>query len=262
MELVVCIIQARMGSSRLPGKVLKDICGQPMLGWVVKRAKQSEKTDQVVVATTQDSEDDPVEDFCSKNAIACYRGSTFDVLDRYYQAARLFEADIIVRVTGDCPLIDPALIDGAIAELQAGELDFVANRLPPPYQRTFPIGLDVEVATIKALTEAWQHAKKTHEREHVMPYLYSGPAKYRSKVINAPTDHGGQRWTVDTPQDLEFVRKVIEMLNCRNDFTWQEILELVEAHPELTNINAGVQHKYYLDIDERARKNKENHFDR
>lgn len=252
MERVVCIIQARMGSSRLPGKVLKDICGRPMLGWVVERVRQSRLVDQVVVATTTDVSDEPVVEFCRANAIACFRGSPFDVLDRYYQAAREYQADVVVRVTGDCPLIDPQVVDRTISELQTRQLDFSANRLPPPYKRTYPIGLDVEVASMAALSEAWRDAKEPHEREHVMPYLYAGVRKFKTGVVDAEVDHGGQRWTVDTPQDLEFMRKMAELLNCRMDFTWLEVLALVQAHPELAEINAGVPHKFMKEIDDRA----------
>lgn len=243
-----------MGSSRLPGKVLKDICGQPMLAWVVQRVSQSKHIDQVVVATTTDPNDDPIMEFCRALKVPCFRGDIFDVLDRYYQAALQYKADIIVRITGDCPLVDPQLIEHVLGELQTRKLDFAANRLPPPYKRTYPIGLDVEVATMRALSEAWQNAKEQHQREHVMPYLYAGPVEYQTSVIDAEEDHGDQRWTVDTPEDLEFIRKVAELLNCRMDFTWQEVLALVQAHPELTEINANIHHKSMQEIDERTKK--------
>jgi spore coat polysaccharide biosynthesis protein SpsF len=254
MEKIVCIIQARMGSSRLPGKVLMDICGQPMLAWVVERVRRSNKINQVVVATTTDESDEPIVEYCLANKIACTRGDVFDVLDRYYQAASQYQADIVVRVTADCPLIDPQLIDQVIEELQTRGLDFTANRLPPPFKRTFPIGLDVEAASIRAFTEAWQNAEQLHEREHVMPYLYSGPVKYKTSVIQAEADFGSQRWTVDTPEDLEFIRRVVALLGGRKDFTWHDILNLVQAHPDLTEINADIHHKFLDEIDERARK--------
>lgn len=254
VENVVCIIQARMGSSRLPGKVLMDICGQPMLAWVVERVNRAERIDWVVVATTTDESDDPIIDFCRSREIACFRGNAYDVLDRYYQAAMQYTADIIVRITGDCPLIDPHLIDRVVDELLTNDLDFAANRLPPPYKRTYPIGLDVEVATMPALGEAWQKAKEQYEREHVMPYLYAGENRFKFNVVDAPADHGAQRWTVDTAEDLEFVRRILELLDCRVDFTWEEVLGLVSAHPELSAINADIRHKSMNDVDERARK--------
>ena len=254
MERIVCIIQARMGSSRLPGKVLKDIGGKPMLGWVVERVRQCKKIDKVVVATTSDAGDDPIVEFCRDHSIGCFRGDVFDVLDRYYQAAREYKADVVVRVTADCPLIDPAVVDRAIAELQQKNLDFTANRLPPPFSRTFPIGLDVEVASMAALSEAWKKATEQHEREHVMPYLYAGQRKFKTGVIDAPQDYGSQRWTVDTPEDLEFLRGIARLLDGRMDFTWEEILKLVQAHPELSTLNAAVQHKFMKEVDVRAAK--------
>ena len=252
MERVICIIQARMGSSRLPGKVLKDICGQPMLAWVVERARMAKHIDEVVLATTTDPDDDAVAAFCRDHHIECFRGDVFDVLNRYYQTALHYQADIIVRLTGDCPLVDPQLIDQVVAVLQTRKLDFAANRLPPPYKRTYPIGLDVEVVTMQALTDAWQHAELKMEREHVMPYMYDGAKTFKTFVVDAETDHGAQRWTVDTPQDLEFVREIAKRLDCRKDFTWLDVLALVQAHPELTAINADVHHKSFKDIDERT----------
>jgi len=257
MKRIVCIIQARMSSSRLPGKVLMDIGGKPMLGWVIDRVQQSQRIHQIVVATTTNAADDPIVEFCQSNKIACYRGDMFDVLDRYYQAAKTYHADIIVRVTADCPLIDAQLIDQVIGELETKNLDFAANRLPPPYKRTYPIGLDVEVATAKALQDAWQNAKLPHEREHVMPYLYSGPVKYRIGIVDAEKDYSQQRWTVDTPEDLVFVRKVVENLKNRDNFSWRDILQVVEAHPELVEINAKVRHKWVNDVDERNQKKKD-----
>ena len=254
MGPVVCIIQARMGSSRLPGKVLKDICGKPMLAWVVERVRLARTVDQVVVATTADIGDDLIAAYCQANQIECFRGDVFDVLDRYYQAARRYGAGVVVRVTADCPLIDPQLIDQAVKELRRRGLDFTANRLPPPFKRTYPIGLDVEVATMTALSEAWKNADQAHEREHVMPYLYSGPAVYNTSVLNAEADYGAQRWTVDTPEDLEFMQRLAELLGCRMDFSWRDVLALVEAHPELSEINADVRHKFMNEIDERSLK--------
>ena len=209
---IVCIIQARMGSSRLPGKVLKQICGQPMLGWVVKRASRSRLISSIIVATTIDPGDDMIEAFCKSEGIPCFRGSEFDVLDRYYQAAKAQHADIVVRLTADCPFIDAALIDETIEKLLETKADFAANRLPPPYQRTYPIGLDTEVATFKALETAWKLAEKPFEREHVMPYLYDPQNTFKVMVIDADKNYGNQRWTVDTPEDLEFIQASYEKI--------------------------------------------------
>jgi spore coat polysaccharide biosynthesis protein SpsF len=251
-QKIVCIIQARMGSSRLPGKVLKQICGQPMLGWVMKRASRSRLISNIVVATTIDPADDLIETFCKSERISCYRGSEFDVLDRYYQAAKAQDADILVRLTADCPLIDAVLVDATIEKLLEVKADFAANRLPPPYQRTYPIGLDTEVATIKALETAWRLAEKPFEREHVMPFLYDPQNNFKVLVLDADKNYGNQRWTVDTPEDLEFIQQVTKKLDCRMDFGWEEVLKILNENPELSKINANIAHKSLNDVDHRA----------
>jgi len=266
----IAIIQARMSSSRLPGKVLLDIAGQPMLERVVARAQAAVSLDQVMVATRGDPFDDPVADCCSQRGYPVYRGSLQDVLDRYYQAARASQADVVVRLTADCPLIDPQLIDHTVGaffgQLEPGSqifgsstrplsdlapFDFAANRLPPPWGRSYPIGLDVEVCSFQALERAWREAKQPHQREHVMPYLYEQAGRFRIVLIHHSPDYGTLRWTVDTPQDLELVRQVYSRFHGRDDFTWQEVLALFEREPELAQINAQVLHKSYQDVDER-----------
>ncbi|MEA3326254.1 MAG: glycosyltransferase family protein, partial [Chloroflexota bacterium] len=169
---VVAIIQARMGSSRLPGKVLMPIGGEPMLYRVVVRARHAKSVGLVVVATTTDPSDDPVALFCRRRGFPCFRGDPLDVLDRYYQAAIQFNAATVVRLTADCPLIDPHEIDRTAKAFFESNVDFAANRLPPPWKRTTPIGMDTEVVTFDALARAWQEADEKYEREHVMPYLY------------------------------------------------------------------------------------------
>ena len=247
---VVAIIQGRMSSSRLPGKVLADLDGQPMLLHVVERVRMAETVDEVIVATTTDPSDDPVAALCAARGIPCERGSLYDVLDRFYQAARKNHADIIVRVTADCPLIDPWVIDRTVREFVETGADFAANRLPPPWKRTYPIGLDVEVCSFSALETAWREAKAPHEREHVLPYLYETPARFHVHVINAEADYGHLRWTVDTPADLKAVRSLYALLGGRRDCTWQEILAIWQAHPELEQINQSVNHKKFDDVDE------------
>lgn len=254
---IVAIIQARMAASRLPGKVLLEIGDRPMLGWVLERTHRAETLDAVVVATTDDPSDDPVAEYCEAQGYPVYRGSQFDVLDRYYQAAMQYQADVVVRITADCPLIDPQIIDQTILALFGEEVeawtphfDFTANRLPPPWGRTYPIGLDVEVCTMDALTTAWQETTQKHHREHVMPYLYENTERFRVKVIHNQTDEGAQRWTVDTPEDLALVREVITHFE-GDDFAWLDILALFQSHPELAKINAGVQHKTVTDVDTR-----------
>ncbi len=278
---VVAIVQARMTSSRLPGKVLLDIQGEAMLGRVVARAARAKAVQEVLVATTSDASDDVICEYCDSHRIAFSRGSQFDVLDRYYQAARMTRADSIVRITGDCPAIDPTLIDDVVdtlhgkrrAEGQATSdttrtsLDFVANRLPPPWRRTYPIGLDTEACTFGSLERAWRYATEPQQREHVMPYLYEGvelaaagpgitmgvtPRGFRVALLDCESDFGSYRWTVDTAEDLEFIRRVYAHFRGRDDFSWRDVLGLLQQQPELMKINAGVQHKTLNDIDERA----------
>jgi len=269
---VVAIIQGRMSSSRLPGKILADIAGQPMLQRVFIRTSRSASVSQTIFATTTDPTDDPVAEYCEFAGIPFTRGSLYDVLDRYYQSAKEAKADVVVRITADCPVIDPELIDKVVnILLETGDsrFDFVCNRLPPPYHRTYPIGLDIEACTFKALEQAWEKAKEPQHREHVMPYFYEGvelvtdnrllhtgisPRGFRIALLNHPTDFGNYRWTVDTPEDLEFIRQVYARFNGRDDFSWKEVLNLVHDEPELTKINSGVRHKTLKDIDKRALK--------
>jgi len=249
---VLAIIQARMGSSRLPGKVLKDICGVPMLEWVSARAAMAECVNKVVIATTENEKDNPIEEFCNAKGIACFRGAEFDVLDRFYHAAEKYNGDIIVRLTADCPLIDPGLIDEVIKKLLTTGADFTANRLPPPYRRTYPIGLDVEVVRFAALKTAWKRAKKLYEREHVLPYIYDPQNSFLVEIVDDQRGLGSLRWTVDTELDLVFVRRVVEKLGCSLKFSWEDVLEILETHPDLEKINLNVPHKSYNDVDERS----------
>jgi spore coat polysaccharide biosynthesis protein SpsF len=268
-ENVVAIIQGRMSSSRLPGKILADIAGQPMLQRVFIRTSRAASVFQTLFATTTDPSDDPVAEYCDFSGIPFTRGSQFDVLDRYYQAAKSAKADVVVRITADCPVIDPELIDNVVNTLLEDEYDFVCNRLPPPWTRTYPIGLDVEACTFKVLEKAWKEAKEPQHREHAVPYFYEdveltrqsrtletgfSPRGYNIALLHHITDFGDYRWTVDTPEDLEFMRQVYSRFDGRDDFTWKEVLELVHDNPELVKINAGVQHKTLKDIDDRALK--------
>jgi spore coat polysaccharide biosynthesis protein SpsF len=249
---VVAIIQARMGSSRLPGKVLKKISGEPMLFHVVVRARQAQGVGQVVVATTTDESDDPVFEFCRRRGIPCYRGDPYDVLDRYYQAAKLYEAGIIVRLTGDCPLIDPQEVDRTIRAFFDAGVDFAANRLPPPWKRTTPIGMDTEVATFDALSRAWREAQAKYEREHVMPYLYDQPGRFSVLLADHDPDFGRYRLAVDTQEDLELIRNIFNHFGGTQAFAMRDIIELLEEHPEWLQINAAIQHKSFTDIDDRS----------
>ena len=255
-----------MDSARLPGKVLVDIQGRPMLEWVVMRTQQAKAVDTVIVATTKDPSDNAVVEFCEVRGYLYYRGSTRDVLDRYYQAAREYQGEVVVRVTGDCPVIDPSVIDQTIDGFWGRAdwrhlveqnktclpaYDFAANRLPPPWGRTFPIGLDTEVCSFTGLEQAWGQATLQHHREHVMPFFYDQPERFRIKLINHDVDYGSLRWTVDTLEDLRLLREIVGYFNGQDDFTWLDVLKAVEQHPEWIQINAAVAAKDYRAVDQR-----------
>jgi spore coat polysaccharide biosynthesis protein SpsF len=223
-----------------------------MINWVVERAMLAGMLDQVVVATTDDGSDDPLVAYCHEQGYPVFRGSQFDVLDRYYRAARHFSADIIVRITGDCPLIDPGLINEAVESLHINNVDFVANRLPPPFGRTYPIGLDTEVVRYSALEHAWQEAEKPYEREHVMPYLYDQPGRFPVLLLNHEPDYGSLRWAVDTREDVEMVQAILSRTGGKRDFSWVDVLEILEKEPWLGDINRQVKHKTMLDVDVRS----------
>jgi spore coat polysaccharide biosynthesis protein SpsF len=247
----VAIIQARMSSTRLPGKVLKVAEGRTILDRMVERVKNASLVDEVVVATTTDLSDEPIVELCQKLMIPVFRGSLQDVLDRFYQAAVIYQADIIVRLTGDCPLIDPNLIDDVVRALIDQKVDFACNRLPPPMTRTYPIGLDVEACTFPALERAWKEATEKHEREHVLPYLYSVPGRFKVVQLNYSEDLGKLRWTLDTPEDLQLLEQVYARFNGRNDFSWLDVLDLFRREPQLAEINGQVHHKSYLDYEKK-----------
>ena len=249
---IVAIIQARMGSSRLPGKVLKDIGGKPMLQRVVVRARRARSLGRVVVATTTDPGDDLLAAFCRAQGFPVFRGHPYDVLDRYYQAAKYFDAEIIVRLTADCPVIEPREIDRTVLAFLDAKVDFAANRLPPPWHRTTPIGMDTEVVTFQALERAWREADAKYAREHVMPYLYEEPGRFETLLVDHDPDWGSLRLTVDTPEDLEMVREVFAHFGNTDEFTMDEMVTLLESHPELSELNAAVKHKSFNDVDDRA----------
>lgn len=237
-ERIVAIIQARMGSTRLPGKVLMDLAGEPMLARVVKRTMRAQMLDEVVVATTVQPADEAIVRLCSERGWPCFRGSESDVLDRYYQAAKRHRADIVVRITSDCPLIEPEIVDLVVREyLEKGPLDYVSNTLPP---RTFPRGLDVEVMSFEALERAWHEDSNPAWREHVTPYIYRHPEKFALRAVVNDKDYSHMRWTVDTSEDLSFVRLIYEHFG-HDDFSWRDVLALLDEHPEWLEINKRVR---------------------
>lgn len=242
---VVAIIQARMSSRRLPGKILLDIDGISMLEQVVERVRRAQTINQVVVATTLDEEDDQVAHLCEQNNFQFARGSNEDVLKRYVQAAKQFGADVVVRITADCPLMDPEVIDKTVDNFleRIGEVDFGSNRGSGEIRRTYPIGMDVEVFSREALERAGKEAHQPHQREHVTPYLYEQPGRFRTVTIDSGGDFGQLRWTVDTAEDLEFVRQIYRRLGGSSTFGMVDILEILKREPELSEINTDVQQK-------------------
>ena len=250
-ELVVALIQARMRSTRLPGKVLADIAGRPMLWHVACRVCRARRVDRVVVATSAHPADDVIATFCERSEIACFRGDEEDVLDRFYQAARKHGADVVVRITTDCPLIDPHVIDRVVETRAASGCDYATNTL----RDTYPDGLDVEVFTFAALERTWREATKASEREHVTPYIrLSG----RFRLCNIENEEAprarGQRWTVDDPVDLEFVRGVYQALADVPHFGQREVLALLERQPSLRSAQgkAIMNEGYYRSLLEQA----------
>ncbi len=223
-----------MGSTRLPRKVLLPLEDKTILEQVISRVQRSSLITALVVATTVNPEDDALADLCGRLNVEVYRGSEGDVLDRFYQAATLLQADHIVRVTADCPLIDPAVIDAVIGLHLQEQADYTTNTL----QETFPDGQDVEVFTAAALHTAWQHARLTSEREHVTPYIRNHPKMFRLCNLTCPQNLGAKRWTVDNPEDYEFVKYIYQGLyRTKPQFTMMDVLAFLEDHGELEHIS-------------------------
>ena len=233
---IVAIVQARMGSTRFPGKVMRTICGTPMIGLLLKRLTNAKLVNQIVLATSEDPRNDPLTKYVQELGYAIFRGSEDDVLDRYYQAAKEVGADSVLRITGDCPLVDPVIVDKVITKLKEEGVDYASNVYPP----TFPDGLDTEVFTFQALETAWSKAKTLQEREHVTSFIRES-GQFSCANIICDTDYSGERWTVDEPDDLEVVRKIFEYFNPRNDFSWLDVLDLCKKMPDyfMTNRHIG-----------------------
>ncbi len=239
----IVIIQARMSSTRLPEKVLLDIAGEPMLARVINRVQQATFPDEVVVATSTESVDDELAAYCSKRGWPCFRGNNLDVLDRFYHAASAFGADVMVRVSSDCPLIDPDILDRVANAVMnsSGTVDYAANMLPP---RTFPRGVDAEAFTFGTLKKCWLEATAESHREHVTPYAYHNPDLFRLAKVTNSADESEYRWTVDTPEDLEIVRRICQELQS-SDFRCADVINVCKQHPEWSAINSHVQQKWW-----------------
>lgn len=232
---IVAIIQARMGSTRLPNKVMKLIGGIPMIELLLARVAQSKSINQIIVATSFDSKNITLLEHVEKLGYFCERGSEDDVLDRYFNAAKKHNADLVVRITGDCPLVDHDLIDDAIAQFKREGVDYISNASEP----TFPDGLDIEVFSYEALKKAHEDAREIFDREHVTPYLRNS-GKFKTSVIRNDKDLSSLRWTVDEPEDFSVIEKVFKYFYPRINFTWKEILALQEKNPILFFDNQNI----------------------
>jgi spore coat polysaccharide biosynthesis protein SpsF len=238
---VDAIIQARTGSARLPGKVLMSILGESMLERVVERTRRAKLVRNVIVATSINPSDSAIVELCESKGWSCLRGSEDDVLDRYFQAASRFKSDVVVRISSDCPLIDPQLADQVIRAYLDGRqrFDYVSNNFPT---RTFPVGLDVEVMSFTALRTVWEDDENSRWREHVTPYVYRHPERFRLHGVVNDVDLSGMRWTVDTPEDLEFVRRVYAHFG-HDWFSWRDVLAVLGDHQGWLVINRNVRQK-------------------
>jgi spore coat polysaccharide biosynthesis protein SpsF (cytidylyltransferase family) len=236
--MILAILQARMGSTRLPGKVLKPILGEPMLFRQIERLRRCRSLGALIVATSTEPSDDQLVAACQERNISVARGSVSDVLDRFVIAMGASRPDAIVRLTGDCPLADPDVIDAVVRFFGEGDLDYASNVDPP----TFPDGLDVEVMKTAALLRAHREAKLLSEREHVTPYLRNHPELFKLGCYRGATDLSGLRWTVDEPADFDFVSLVYERLYpMRPDFRLPDILALLRAEPAIATINSNFE---------------------
>ena len=236
--MTTAIIQARLGSTRLPGKVLKDLNGKPLIFHVINRLKFCKQIDSIVLATTTNPIDDKLVEWCKDNDIPCFRGDESNVLKRYYDAATKFKADIIVRVTADDPFKDPKVIDSVINMLKNESLDFAFNNCPP----SFPEGLDTEVFTYDAIKKAFEAKTTDFEKEHVTQYFYHNPEKFNLKNFSYKEDISNIRLTVDTDQDFELAEKIYERLTPKEQmFYLDDIISLFNREPALLNINKGVK---------------------
>jgi spore coat polysaccharide biosynthesis protein SpsF len=238
---VSAIIQARMGSSRLPGKVMKKVNGKPLLEYQIERVLRSKYIDQVIVATTTEEIDNSIVSFCAEREIDCVRGSEKDVLGRYYNASMKYLSDLVIRLTSDCPLMDPEVIDLVITTYlnNRENVDYVSNTL----QRSYPRGMDVEIFSSALLHEINTFATKDFEREHVTPYIYQNEM-YKIIQVVSEEDNSNHRWTVDTTEDFLLIQEIISSLYTKNpEFTIADILNLFDERPELVLINQHIEQK-------------------
>lgn len=233
--MMVAIVQARLNSTRLPAKVLLDLAGAPVLSRVIERLRRARKIDRIVVATTTADRDDAVVDMCARLDVGCFRGAELDVLNRYYRAAVAEQAEAVVRITSDCPLIDPEIVDEAITLFASApsSLDYVVNE-------DYPRGFDVEVISMQALERAWHEDKDPASREHVTPYIVRHPDLFRLAALKCPKKVHQHRVTLDTLEDYYLIFKIVRELSGKPS-GWREIVALLDAHPQWAKLNAHVK---------------------
>ena len=236
------IIQARMGSTRLPGKVMKKIQGRSVLEHVIERVKQSRLIDEIIIATTTHDQDSVIEFEALRCGVKSFRGSEDDVLSRYYYAAKNNEIDVVVRITSDCPLIDPIVLDNVIEFYGSNDYEIVTNAGNDLDNRTYPRGLDVEIFSFVLLEKAFNNAKEKHQREHVTPYIYE--TSKNVAIYKNENNYSDYRWTLDTEEDFELICEIYsDLYKGSHDFYLEEIISLVNARPELKMINAHIEQK-------------------
>ena len=239
---ILIIVQARMTSSRLPGKVLKEVLGKSLLEYQIERLKRVNLADETIIATTTNETDQPIIQLCKKLSIKYFRGSEDDVLSRYYNTAKQYRGDIIVRITSDCPLIDSQVINEIIKFYleHQGKYDYISNTLI----RSYPRGMDTEIFSFQALKEAFLEAKTKPEREHVTPFIHRQPDRYNLASVCYSQDQSQYRWTVDTMEDFELIKKILEALYpSKNDFSMEDCLQLLVEHPDWVEINKHIEQK-------------------
>jgi spore coat polysaccharide biosynthesis protein SpsF len=236
---VLRILQARMSSSRLPGKILMPLtAGKPLLQLMVERVSRAKTPGKLIVATTASANDDQVENLCKHISVPCFRGSEHDVLDRFYKAALCYNSDHIIRLTGDCPIIDPDLLDEIVKFYFKGGFDYASNTVEP----SFPDGLDVEIFSFTALKQAWEEAKLSSQREHVTPFIHQQPGRFNIGSFKSKENLSSMRWTVDGPEDFQLVSRIYEILYPANPFfSTEDVLHLFDQMPELALINSGIK---------------------
>ncbi|MDB5037190.1 MAG: acylneuraminate cytidylyltransferase [Bacteriovoracaceae bacterium] len=240
-QKIVIIIQARMTSSRLPGKILKEVLGKSLLEYEIERLQEIPSKPEIWIATTTNQTDEPTVELAEKLKIKFFRGSEDDVLARYYFCAKEAKADAIVRITADCPLIDPEIVSEVIETYKKSDADYVSNVV----ERTYPRGLDAEIFSFKALEESFHEAKSQSEREHVTPFIRENANRYRSQNVKcASGNYAAHRWTVDTKEDFDLIKHLLEALYPNNPkFRMQHALQLLVTHPDWSKINADVAQK-------------------